>query len=495
MPNYLKMMAHGTGMVMIMGALAGLVAYLTRVVLARNLTPEEYGLFSAVFTFISFFLFFRDMGIHIALVRYIPEFNIQEKFNEIKTSISSVIIFQLLSSSVLTIIFISLAGFLAEKYFSHPEAKIILILLIGYIFGSVFYRVFRSIFNGFQNIRIYSCLELIKNSATLLLVLIFIYFGFSLYAPVLAYALVCFVVSLILIPSLLKTFPFFKYKITNFWPITKKQFIFGLPIFATSAAGKFISDIDTLMLTKFRTLAEVGVYNVILPSATLFVSFSSSIASIIIPTIIQFWVKKDWKRLTEGLGLFYRYSFLLILIPILIILVFSDNLINAFFGQNYVSGALALQILVVGMALYFVAGINNGILIAVNKPNSVAKIIIFAALVNVIANLILIPPFGIAGAAIATSLSYLFMLIFSTLKVIKNIPLRFPKMIWLKISLAGVSFVILADYLKELLRLNFWFELIIIVVFSTAIYLLISYLLGVINIEEVKKYLRILIKK
>ena len=67
MANYTKKAIKGAGITLIMSILAAVVAYVTRIILARNLGPYEYGLFSAVFTFIIFLLFFRDLGLRQSL--------------------------------------------------------------------------------------------------------------------------------------------------------------------------------------------------------------------------------------------------------------------------------------------------------------------------------------------------------------------------------------------------------------------------------------------
>src|SRR3989344_1290385 len=103
MSNYTQKAVRGTGIIMGMGILAAVAAYITRIVLARNLGPEEFGLFSSVLTFVVFFLFFRDLGIGTALIKFIPELEAQKKYNEIKTYIGTALTIQLISSIIFVI--------------------------------------------------------------------------------------------------------------------------------------------------------------------------------------------------------------------------------------------------------------------------------------------------------------------------------------------------------------------------------------------------------
>ena len=59
MVDYLRRVLKGGSYYFVGLIVAGIVAYTSRVVLVRNLTPEDYGLFAAMFTAIAFFLFFR----------------------------------------------------------------------------------------------------------------------------------------------------------------------------------------------------------------------------------------------------------------------------------------------------------------------------------------------------------------------------------------------------------------------------------------------------
>src|SRR3989344_8900284 len=114
--TYTSKIARGIGAIFFMSIFSNFIAYLIRIILARNLSPYEYGLFYSVFTFVIFFLFFRDLGLGQAVTKHIPEFYIQKKYNSIKTIIISALSFQLLSSLMLSAILFFSADFLAKYY-------------------------------------------------------------------------------------------------------------------------------------------------------------------------------------------------------------------------------------------------------------------------------------------------------------------------------------------------------------------------------------------
>ena len=109
---------------------------------------------------------------------------------------------------------------------------------------------------------------------------------------------------------------------------------------------------------------------------------------------------------------------------------------------------------------------------------------------NIILNLSLIPIFKITGAAIATSMSYLVILILSTKKLTKFIKMPTPWKTWLKTIFAGVIFVIILFLVKILPGFDIWFKIIIGFILAGIIYTLLIWKLKVIDFKEIKKIIK-----
>ena len=117
MVDYLRRVLKGGSYYFIGLLIAGIVAYSSKVILVRNLSPEDYGLFAAMFAVIAFFLFFRNFGLNISLGKFIPELKVKKKHSEIKTSIISVFYLQIISSLIFSTIFFFTSDYLAKVYF------------------------------------------------------------------------------------------------------------------------------------------------------------------------------------------------------------------------------------------------------------------------------------------------------------------------------------------------------------------------------------------
>jgi O-antigen/teichoic acid export membrane protein len=78
-------------------------------------------------------------------------------------------------------------------------------------------------------------------------------------------------------------------------------------------------------------------------------------------------------------------------------------MLDIFFGSRYVGTAFALQILSLGFFIHAVFGPNGSTLITMGETKFLMWSVLITAIVNIILNIVLIPPLGIIGAAIATA--------------------------------------------------------------------------------------------
>lgn len=489
--NYTKKAVSGVSITLLMSILAAGIAYLTRIVLARNLGPTEYGLFSSVLTFILFFLFFRDLGLDSSLIKHIAEFKVHNQFNHIKTAISGVFLFQFVSSLVFSAVFLLLSGFLAENYFKDSRASMLIILVVVYVVFSICFTILKGIFSGFQKMFLFSSVEFTKNLIVLVFALIFFKFGFSVYAPMLAYVVVCPLLFFIYAPFANKLSGFFSNKITDFKLVSKRVVLFGVPLFASAFAGTIIGYMDTLILTYFRPLAEVGIYNVVLPSALMLLFIGRAVSSTTFPISSELGSRKDYRRLSAGVRLLHKYSFVCFVPMIFTIFAFSKFFITTFFGAEYQAGSLALQILLIGVLFFIVAMVNNTVISAMGQPKIVAKITILAAAVNLGLNLIFIPSLGINGAAITTTISYSLILFLTTVKIQRVLKIRFSIKGWLKQIFAALFFISIIFTAKYVLPFSPWPELFVSVFIAVALYLISLFVLKIVDLQEIKYYWRL----
>jgi O-antigen/teichoic acid export membrane protein len=178
----------------------------------------------------------------------------------------------------------------------------------------------------------------------------------------------------------------------------------SLPLFLSGFSYMAILYIDRFMLGYFGKMDSVGIYNASATVAIQLTMVLGACISVFSPLIASAHARGD----TGAFHLLYKKATwwsVIITVPIYAVLVFNSRLIMGLFGAEFAIGWTALFILTVGQ-LYNVATGPVGVILQMtgrHKLDLIANGIL--VLLNFFLNILLIPRYGIIGAAMATFLS------------------------------------------------------------------------------------------
>lgn len=465
---------------------SAIVAYLLRAFLARSLNLHDFGLFFAVYSFVIFFSFFRDLGIGNSLAKHIPEFIAKKQYEKIKSSIITGCIIQFIAAVIFITVFFVFSDFLAKNYFKDPTSGLILkILSLMYIL-LVFDDTLKKVFLGFQRIDYVTYIEIGKNIAFFAGTIILFYLGLGIYSPIYGYLVSTPIIMAIMFPVFLKLYPFFRYTISFNKEITKKIVMFGIPTMMIGIGDRIISYMDILILTFFVSLEEVGVYNVVVPTAILFLYISRSAAQVLYPLSSELAAKNEHKKLAFLLYETQKFSFVILVPFVLLLMCFPELYLSTMFGASFIAGKTALIIMLIGVLFFGIAKINFSVLAAYGYPGKVAQILITASAINIVANIILIPKYGISGAAIGTSISYLTALVISERYMRKKIESKLPIKDIILSLIAGIVMVIFTLFISNNSLINPLLDGIIYCFIGLILYSIMIFLMKIVCISEIK---------
>nr|WP_276315720.1 flippase [Ectothiorhodospira shaposhnikovii] len=167
------------------------------------------------------------------------------------------------------------------------------------------------------------------------------------------------------------------------------------------------SHTDIIMLGTIRTDEEVGVYRIVLQVATLVVFGLDAMNQVLQPHFARLYAQNDLARLQRLVTRSARIILLLALPPVLVMVVFGGPLLELLFGVEYRLGVLALGILAIGQLINAAMGSVGMLLNMTGHERDTVRGVAIAAVCNVVMNLVLIPPFGLNGAAISTAMTLL----------------------------------------------------------------------------------------
>jgi O-antigen/teichoic acid export membrane protein len=252
--------------------------------------------------------------------------------------------------------------------------------------------------------------------------------------------------------------------------IIKGLFAFALPVLLGGLGEIILSNMDTIMLTAFRPLSEVGLYQVAQPTANVLGYFSAGLTTIFFPMVSELWAKGEKKLLGEELCFLIKFSFILVLPSALVLIAFPEIAIRFLFGENYLLGAMALQILAGNVIISTVLSILTSLMAGIGKPLTNTKVVGVMAFLNFFGNLLLIPPYGIEGASLTTLISTLVGVLLLLHHAKKYVEFATPTLPLVKTFAGGLLTLLLLMGLKRVIELPPWHEALVVAIPSMLFY-------------------------
>jgi len=160
-----------------------------------------------------------------------------------------------------------------------------------------------------------------------------------------------------------------------------------------------------LTLGIFRSAEEVGIYRVALQGAMLVTFGVSAINMVVAPYFARLYAQDDIKTLQKIVTFCARIGAILALLFVLLYVSFGEIILSWFFGSEYLPGWTALVILSFGRLFNAVAGPVVFLLNMTGHERVMARGVAIAAAMNIFLNLILIPEYGMEGAAVSTMIA------------------------------------------------------------------------------------------
>jgi O-antigen/teichoic acid export membrane protein len=381
----------------------GLVA---SIIIARLYGAKVVGIVAVVNSFLMLATIFTVLGTQTSLLRLIPEHLVKysptSAFRVYRKSQFMVILVSLVTGAL----FFICADLIAARVFSKPH------LSFYFALASVFV-VFKSLMllntqavRGLRLIKVFALMQVFPQGFNLLLLIFLGFLWPSQNVPV--YALLGgFAVTGILGWFIMEyTFRQKMYPEDSVHTMSVREILsISLPMLMTATMTFLIGQTGVIMLSIFRTEAEVGYYAIAVKLATLTVFILNAVNSMAGPKFSElfhfnkidelFYVAKKSAKL-----IFWTTS------PILLgFVVFGKLVLNIAFGKEFGVAYPALVLLVLGQFVNSISGATGLFMNMTGNQTVFRNIMLVAAVLNIGINLVLIPGYGIYGVAIAAMVS------------------------------------------------------------------------------------------
>jgi O-antigen/teichoic acid export membrane protein len=163
--------------------------------------------------------------------------------------------------------------------------------------------------------------------------------------------------------------------------------------------------VDLIMLGFLTSSEEVGIYRIAMQLSVLASFGLIAVNQAISPRFVKLYYKKDMKGLQEIVKKSTRMIFLSNLAISIIMIVFTPSVISIFFGSSFSNAYTPVLILLIGQFVNSASGSVGTLLQMTGNERISALVLSFTSFLNIFLNALLIPKYGITGAAISTCIS------------------------------------------------------------------------------------------
>ncbi|HET7646355.1 MAG TPA: polysaccharide biosynthesis C-terminal domain-containing protein [Candidatus Limnocylindria bacterium] len=179
---------------------------------------------------------------------------------------------------------------------------------------------------------------------------------------------------------------------------------YGIRIYPASVSGYFSYRVDVLILSAIlgaSGAASIGLYTFAVSLAEMVFMIPDSVSTVFYPRVAGM-ERREADRLAPQVS---RFTVLVTLIGVLGLLP-AAWVVTSFVLPAYAGSLLPFAVLLPGIVALSVSKVVSGYISGLGLPLAVARASIANLVINVIANLVLVPAVGIVGAALASLISY-----------------------------------------------------------------------------------------
>ena len=373
------------------------IQFLVMIIMARLLTPKDYGLVGMVAIFIAVAQSLVDSGFSQALIR---------KQNRTETDNSTVFYFNIVVGILLYLILFAIAPWIAKFYDSPELTTLMRVVCLSVVFNS-FVVVQRALLTVNIDFKTQAKASLTAAIVSGIVGVGMAYSGFS-YWSIVAQQLVNLGLNTLLLWLFARWRPRWIYS----WNSFRELFTFGSKLMASGLLDVVYRNMYLLVIGKVFTASSLGYYT----RASQFAEFpSSNLTSIMqrvtYPVLCQ--IQNDDERLALIYRRFLRVSAFLIFPLLAGLSAVAEPFILLLLKEQWLFASTLLQIICFGMMWYPIHSINLNLLQVKGRSDLFLKLEIIKKIIAVIILCITVP-MGLVAMCVGQIFSSIICLIINT---------------------------------------------------------------------------------
>lgn len=396
-------------MLLLLGRVASLLfTVATQVVIVRALSKEDFGVFAFAFTMVGAGRVLLSLGQGRLLSRFMAKYEEENDYPRMLGSMVLAVGTIAITSTVVLVVVGIFAGSLVDATLDAPNAVQVLLVLMFLAPLEALDQVFVALFAAFTRPRaIFFRKYIVTPGLRLIVVLVIAILGGSVFQLALGYlitSLIGIVIYVVLLVGVLRG----RGIMHHFHPRRiilpfKAVFSFSLPTLTSELVFLATHTLTVLLLGIYWAATEVADFRAVLPAARLNQAVYQTFVTLFLPMAARLFARSDH----GGLRSTYWHSSVFLAVatyPIFAMTtVFARETTVTLFGERYASAGWVLMAMCVGYYFSIALGFNVFVLQVYGRLGFLVWSNVGVAAVSVGLMLLLIPEYGALGAAIATT--------------------------------------------------------------------------------------------
>jgi O-antigen/teichoic acid export membrane protein len=405
--NNLGLLARGTLQAFLIQGSGAVLLLLMEILAARILGTQQFGIYSLAMAWVYIFALLGTLGLNHAILKFVPIYFVTQQWSDLH----GLLRYANILAGLLATIFV-LLGTMVLLTLEQIPSEVLSAFLIAFLAIPVMVlsSLRQAVLRGLGKIAHALTPEFIVRPLAFIFLIVVgsrligitpdatMALSFNLVAVALAFLLGTFWQH--------KLLPTFARTITPTYH-HREWMVMALPLLAIIGLNLLSSRVDIVMLGMFSENSNVAIYAAVSRIADVIVFGLVASNAIVAPMIARMYASGEHQELQKIVA-YAAYGIALFTIPVALLIILFGAQILGFFGADFVDGHKALIILACGQIVNALAGPVGYLMMMTGHQLHAAKIVAASAIINVILNAILIPFYGLVGAATATAISTIF---------------------------------------------------------------------------------------
>jgi len=379
------------------------------ILVARMMSPSDYGLYGVSLVLPSLFLMFSDWGVDAALTRFLAKYRAEGNHGMIRRLEKGALLFKLGLGGVLTLALYLSADFLAAALLKRPEAGGFVRLSSGLVLFQALYATVVSGLAGLERMNLRASVNIIQAMVKGVSSPLLVYYGFGISGAVIGHLSVFAVASILGGFLMIRSSSGLEGDIEAQMDAMSALGLmlgFGRPLFVGGLVAGMALRFQGFLLSWFVSDTAFGNYHVALNFTMLIGLVTGSLAVTLFPAFSRLSYVLEPEKAREAFRGSVRYSSMFVIPMICLLVAVSEPMVVFLFTTRYTQVPLMLLLLLVPTLLVGMGSLSlGGFLNSQGDTKLNLRVRLVGSAISILVSPVLVWMWGIFGLAVSLIIS------------------------------------------------------------------------------------------